>query len=151
MSDEEKDEEKDEEQEGEEDEESDVSDESEIVENWEEIETKEEVRKKNRKQAILENISNKEANLKNQANNVRKESETNNQAANKAAGQPTLAVKVNTKHIKSSALQQQQEEDTLLRSPIVCVLGHVDTGECCDHHQISFHPNPGELVSELAS
>ena len=124
MSDEEA--EKDEEQEGEEDEESEVSDESEpIVENWEEIETKEDLRKKSRKTAILENISNKEANLKNQVNNVRKESETNNKPANQ---QPTLTVKLNTKHIKSSALQQQQEEDTLLRSPIVCVLGHVDTG-----------------------
>lgn len=140
------DEEKDEEQEGEEDEESDVSDESEVtVDNWEEIETKADLRKKNRQQAILENISNKEANLKNQVNNGRKESDTNNQAAAKAANQqPTLTVKVNTKHIKSSALQQQQEEDTLLRSPIVCVLGHVDTGSYCsddpgdpDDHRLS--------------
>lgn len=98
------------------------------MDNWEEIETKEDQRKKSRKTTILENISNKEANLKNQVNNGRKESDTNSQPATKAANQPALTVRINTKHIKSNALQKQQEEDTLLRSPIVCVLGHVDTG-----------------------
>lgn len=80
-----------------------------------------------KKKTILESIGNKEANLKNQVNNKsqtqQKQPEVNNQ---QTAAQ--TAIKQN-KHIKSTALQIQQEEDTLLRSPIVCVLGHVDTGK----------------------